>query len=178
MKIYIEHEKEFYEYELGGADAWEDVKHYPGGQHFFSPCRPTDKRDFEIGARVYFENVGWTEVLAKLSDGSIECDQCALIRGTIGCDKFEKRIDCSEHGIYFKKLDLTEKQEEPKPIEQFYVLNIKTGVTNFIHESEASAKTEAERLAIKQPGDTFRVLKVVGECVGKVNVEWSGSCQK
>lgn len=168
MKIYIEHEKEFYEYELGGADAWEDVKHYPGGQHFFSPCRPTDKRDFEIGARVYFENVGWTEVIRD-TDYCIEC-----IFPNTSCDApmCSDGVRSDNTDIVFKKLDLAEKQEEPKQTEQFYVLNTKTGVTNFIHESEESAKTEAERLASKQPGDTFCVLKVVGECVGKVNVEW------
>lgn len=174
MKIYIEHEKEFYEYELGGADAWEDVKHYPGGQHFFSPCRPTDKRDFEIGARVYFENVGWTEVIRDTD----YCIECIFTNTSCDAPMCSDDVRSDNTDIVFKKLDLAEKPEEPKQTEQFYVLNIKTGVTNFIHESEASAKTEAERLAIKQPGDTFRVLKVVGECVGKVNVEWSGSCQK
>ena len=167
MKIYIEIEKEFYDYSKFSFEIVEGLLRNNGLQ--LSPAHKTEKRDFEIGARVYFENVGWTEVVENTD---YDCEQCIFKNFDcwhLVCHK-SGRLD--GNGGFFKKFDLSEKQEEPKQTEQFYVLNTKTGVTNFIHESEESAKTEAERLASKQPGDTFRVLKVVGECVGKVNVEW------
>ena len=162
MKIYIEHDKEFYDF---SQFDFETVEHQLkiNCLNYTEPYK-TEKRDFEIGARVYFENVGWTEVIEKMG-----CGQCAFENVDLCGDK-----RCVHAGteVIFKKISLAEKQEEPKQADKFYVLNIKTGITNFIHESEESAKTEAARLALKQPGDIFRILKVVGECVGKVNVEW------
>ena len=166
MKIYIEHEKEFYDYsDCSFACALYTAEK---ARTTIPPFRKTSKRDFEIGARVYFENVGWTEVIRDTDD----CIECIFQNRSCDAPMCSGGGRSDNTDIVFKKLDLAEKQEEPEQIEQFYVLNTKTGVTHFVHESDESARKEAERLASKQPGDTFRVLKVVGECVGKVNVEW------
>lgn len=176
MNIYIEHNGEFYDYSGYEFDrVMQSTIVLKNNNLKITDSMLTDKRNFEIGARVYFENVGWTEVVETTRETRHCFNMCAM------ADQFcaSKRILCGigwirSDGkvIYFKKLNLTEKREEPKQADQFYVLNTKTGVTHFIHESEESARTEAERLASKQPGDVFRVLKVVGECIGKVNVEW------
>ena len=170
MKIYIEHDKEFYDY--SGRNGYSNFEHFINNinRWLFPPCRKTDKRDFEIGARVYFENVGWTEVIRD-TDYCIEC----IFQNT-SCDA----PMCYDGGrsdntdIVFKKLDLAEKQEEPKQTEQFYVLNTKTGVTNFIHESEESAKTEAARLASKQPEEDEDALTEKRQLVYDADKEAAG----
>lgn len=43
---------------------------------------------------------------------------------------------------------------------------------NYRHMSEASAKTEAERLARAHPGKEFYVLCAIGKCV-KSDIAWS-----
>jgi len=57
--------------------------------------------------------------------------------------------------------------------EIFYVLNAKSGYTKFQHESELQARLEAERLAMKQPGDEFIVLKHIASCTGIVWAQWT-----
>lgn len=52
------------------------------------------------------------------------------------------------------------------------VWNEKGRTLTYKHPSLASAKAEAERLARKQPGDTFHVLQCIGSC-RKIDVEWT-----
>lgn len=52
------------------------------------------------------------------------------------------------------------------------VWNEKGCTPTYKHESEDSARAEAVRLARKQPGDTFHVLRCIGSC-RKIDVEWT-----
>ena len=93
---------------------------------------------------------------AELNGGIMKsCENCIL--------EFGNKIKGILCGFY------TSLTDEAKEI--FYVLNTKTGYTKKQHESEQSARAEAERLAKQQPGDIFLVLKMVSSCFGKVNVE-------
>lgn len=74
MKIYIEHtDGVFYDtsgcgWDFASRNTDEVIRLCP-----VSAC-PTDKRDFEIGSRVYFQGVGWTEVKE-----SPVCEGCAFV---------------------------------------------------------------------------------------------------
>lgn len=47
------------------------------------------------------------------------------------------------------------------------------GPTQCQHDSLASAKTEAERLARLNPGETFTVLQAIG-AVKRTDMQWTG----
>ena len=72
MKIYIEADGNFYHWPSWGANFSENVLDY-----VLSAETKTDKRDFEIGSRVYFQGVGWTEVKASYGD----CQDCCFDAG-------------------------------------------------------------------------------------------------
>jgi hypothetical protein len=97
MTIYIEKDGEFY----GINGNFEEFKNYPKGDHNFLPLTPTDKRDFEIGSRVYFENIGWTEVVEKENCSECACEgmeeSCGIAR-CISPDRADNRC------VVFKKL--------------------------------------------------------------------------
>ncbi len=106
MNIYIEHtDGKFYDYcnisfnnlLLNFAEL-----SYPDG--FL-----TDKRDFEIGSRVYFQGIGWTEVVEQegCKDCCLKLERCNLSR--TNCLN-ELRND--KQGVIFKKLEQTETKEE------------------------------------------------------------------
>ena len=172
-KIYIEHGKEFYDLSAFGFENARMIANSTGIDERYR----TNKRDFEIGARVRFEGTGWTEFVEKNGCGG--CVFSRLDNEGYHCSKkikkFEGGVSCKD--IVFKKLDITEKQPEgPAESEPeksaYYILNEKTYYTKFAHTTESEARKEAERLATKQPGDSFKVLKVVAECTGKVEIEW------
>ena len=103
MLIYIEYGKEFYDY--SGYDFNSLSVLLLAGAFACLAKYQTDKRDFELGARVYFENVGWTEV-ARHEIG--KCSKCALSnrpeRSHLGCKD-----------AYFKMLDLAAIEKDPVP---------------------------------------------------------------
>ena len=102
MNIYIEHEKEFYDF--SALEITEPDKFFRTARTIdntpFSDCQNliTDKRNFEIGARVYFEGPGWTEVVRG------GCDFCVLHKKS--CVMF----DCGSG--YYKKLEVSESPEQ------------------------------------------------------------------
>ena len=80
MKIYIEHiDGEFYDLSYFEGAYTQSILSRPL-EFFDSLANPgqykTTTRDFEIGSRVYFQGVEWTEVM----DGSMvsTCDKCGL----------------------------------------------------------------------------------------------------
>jgi hypothetical protein len=170
MKVYVEWiDGKFYEWlssSYSNEQIIDKIEKFP---IYFSPNFSTENRDFEIGSYVYFQDVKWMEVISHS-----DCDTC-IGEFTGGfCDKVLcadlKRKD--KTSAIFKKLDINEKSKPEKQSDQFYVLNTKTNTTHYIHDSEQSSRTEAERLARLQPGDIFRILKVIGECTGKVDIKW------
>lgn len=54
---------------------------------------------------------------------------------------------------------------------QFWMV-LGNGEPQYRHETEESARTEAERLARQCPGHEFYVLQAVGKCA-KSDVQWS-----
>ena len=109
MKIYIEHEKEFYDYSGWNFD---DIYKYLSENNLWYHGKETDKRGFEIGARVYFEGVGWTEVVE--STRHEDCvfwprrttlDACVNMPECVGT----KRKDAKS--VAFKKLEMPESPE-------------------------------------------------------------------
>ena len=171
MKVYIEKNGEFYE--ILEADARIErvlFERYPKATDPDWPERVpewrTDKRDFEIGSAVYFENVGWTVVEAR--DSNYICTGCAMNRRydcsqiTCGMDRADKTFVC------FADMDVS----TPLPTDEYYVLNTRTQRTEVVHPTEESARAEAERIAKKHVGDTLVVLKVVGKAKATATVAW------
>lgn len=105
MKMYIECEKGFYDF---SGCAFERIcQELNTNSLIIYANRKTDKRDFEIGARVYFENVGWTEVARH--EG---CDSCVFQDANCG-DMYCAdcvRSDCND--IIYKKLNLVTSENE------------------------------------------------------------------
>ena len=113
MKIYIEHEKEFYDYSGWNFD---DIYKYLSENNLWYHGKETDKRGFEIGARVYFEGVGWTEVVE--STRHEDCvfwprrttlDACVNMPECVGT----KRKDAKS--VAFKKLEMPESKDDSTP---------------------------------------------------------------
>ena len=109
--IYVEHNDEWYDYSGYDFNAFKGILSYIQ----IDEAHKTDKREFEIGSLVYFENGGWTEVIERVGCGLCE-------RAGRGCSN----LFCTEDGradkigIVFKKYtpETTEKTEEPvAPIE-------------------------------------------------------------
>ena len=108
--IYIEHGGEWYDYSHCGDQ-------FPLEQLIEATTRPgarnarTDKREFEIGSLVKFEDLeDWTEVVEKMGCGSCELDECGC--PNLLCSGLERT---DKRGIVFKKYspETTEKPEEP-----------------------------------------------------------------
>ena len=111
--IYVEHGGEWYDYSHCGDQ-------FPLDRLIEAAKAPdagnvrTDKREFEIGALVYFEGVGWTEVVegdfcptrpeAFFVDGGGRTKQIKLIKGGASC-KTRRFIKYTP--------DTTEKTEKP-----------------------------------------------------------------
>ena len=84
MKIYIEHtDGNFYDlssFAIGEIGAMGDS---PVGMLVEPERYKTDKRDFEIGSRVYFQSVGWTGVVGR--EGGCIASGCAFERSCEHC---------------------------------------------------------------------------------------------
>lgn len=107
MNIYVEHEKEFYDFT---GFKTEKLLHVASINFESFPDLKTTKRDFDIGARVYFENVGWTEVVDIAYNDRNCYKMCAV---TYGCNSDRMRCGLSwarkdEKTVYFKKLKQAE----------------------------------------------------------------------
>lgn len=58
-------------------------------------------------------------------------------------------------------------------VKQFWLVwNPEGRAPTYQHDSEESARSEAERLAKLNPGQSFYVLETVG-CVKKIEVQWA-----
>lgn len=101
MKIYIEYEGTFYEY--GRQDLESFALEVALGNKSFLESRKVEKPDFQIGDRVYFEKVGWTEMREEVEEEC--CTYCASIPS---CPYSTKYSDCP--GI-FQKIKEVEKEE-------------------------------------------------------------------
>lgn len=171
MKYYIEKNGDFYAIPAAQLKYNADLENtYPARSDDGWPERiqnwKTDNRDFEIGAMVYFENVGWTQVAEK--GGLQSCTNCVFEHK----DCFSKNCECRLDGekIIFKKIG---EYKQGRTTEEYYVLNTRTRTTEVVHTSEEAARAEAERIAKKQPGHDIVVLKVVGKAKATANVEWT-----
>ncbi|HNX82391.1 MAG TPA: DUF5664 domain-containing protein [Candidatus Omnitrophota bacterium] len=118
--IYVEHDSEWYDYSHGASEIISGV--WTLDSLVKAPTQPnaasvkTDKRDFEIGARVYFENVGWTEKILLNDGDGLNLGYCVFSQGlNRNCISVCKSQVLCGMGCIFKKFDLSEKQEEPKP---------------------------------------------------------------
>jgi hypothetical protein len=124
----------------------------------------------EIGSKVYFQEAKqWAEVCDCDHVPDDPCHFCVL--DDLECNARLCTPSNRKDGkhVTFKKIET----DIDNPDEIFYVLNTKTNHTLVQHTHE-SARDEAERLARAHPDHTFRVLKVVGECTGKVQIKWKG----
>lgn len=69
--------------------------------------------------------------------------------------------------------DTDEKLKEfPDKLEQYVIWNPKGSTPSKIHEGIESAEKEAERLAIKNTGYDFYILKVVKKAKIEVKIVW------
>lgn len=119
--------------------------------------------NFPIGSRVYFQGIGWTEVCDDSRENIRSCI-FNVYKKYSGCaSNCDKMIPC--RGKSFIPFNHSS--------DQFYILNTKTSHTSVIHTTEESARNEAERLSKKQPGDVFKVLKVVASCQSEAIIKWS-----
>ena len=171
MKVYIEKNGEFYEIpeETSRAEITTGLfERYPDKVVGGWPERVykwhTDKRDFEIGSAVYFENAGWTMVEQR-PDGV--CNGCAM-RRAFKCSTIKCGMDRSDK-TFVRFADI---REATAPPAEYYVLNTRTQRTEVVHPTEESARAEAERIAKKHVGDTLVVLKVVGKAKATATVAW------
>ena len=118
MKIYIEHtDGKFYPF-----NEWLPALEYPQVE-LSTDLIPTSTRDFEIGSRVYFQGVGWTEVKEEKDAG---CEICV----------FDQALDCDDHpclragktGVVFVKLDPITSDKTPDPVNHPAHYTSKNGV--------------------------------------------------
>lgn len=111
MNIYVEHKGNFYDFSEAAFERVVDSVAIINNLKFELVADSlTDKRDFEIGARVYFENVGWTEVVEIVYSDRNCHKMCAVISGCNSnrmlCGSSWKRKDGKV--VYFKKLKISE----------------------------------------------------------------------
>ena len=105
MTIFIQHTDNKF-YEIGGAVPSHEILGYPEHDHVFRADSSTECRDFPVGSMVYFQGIGWTEVLKEYDDRSKEC-------ALIGKCNFDYK--CS--GRIFKKIGQQPKQVDDDGIE-------------------------------------------------------------
>jgi hypothetical protein len=107
MKIYVEHEGNFYDFSDRAFERIADSVTIINNLKFeLAVDSLTDKRDFEIGARVYFDNVGWTEVI---NGHATLCAFFARAPG-VGCSSLcTSPAPCPLGGV-FKKLETPEQK--------------------------------------------------------------------
>jgi len=124
------------------------------------------------------------KALVFVEDNDWFCDGCffvnklaPLICGKRACTK-KQRTD-KKYGKY-KLIDLPNTEQpatvinsvgEGRMKQVFYVYCPTTYYTRFSHETFASAKKEAERLAREFPGRRFQILSLTAECVKK-DITW------
>jgi hypothetical protein len=96
--IYIEHAGEFYAFNEYSFDLLKSQ--IQDDRLDLAHCSPTELRDFEIGARVYFETEGWTEVVEEWESCGDCVQRCGILCAS--CERSDKK------SIIFKKLEMPE----------------------------------------------------------------------
>lgn len=168
MKVYIESNNKFYEFE----DVGQNLYHlsYPDKPIGMESADSSDKLDFEIGSHVYFIDKGWTEVVVE----SVGCARCIFTSNTSNstcpdliCGRHIRKDGKNINFISLNKANTTEKE-----LNQFLVFNHSTLRIFLIKESEKEARKEAERLALQNQGVEFSVLKMIGTVTAETEAKW------
>lgn len=152
MKIYVENRKEFYDLSHIRFESTE--KCLAEGKIDFSEqdANKTTQRDFEIGARVYFEGVGWTEVVEIVRTKRNCYTMCAV---THGCNSGRMRcgskwVRKDKKTVYFKELESAENTKPEKTKGDFFDTMPAPEVDPINHPAHYTGKNGVECIQVTE----------------------------
>lgn len=158
-RIVIQHtDGKFYDFFVNDeSEQWViDLLKYPN--HILSPnIEETTNLDFPIGSRVYFQGIGWTEVVGNDHNS---CEYCVFDE----IDECFGNCDCR----IFKGMNEVNNTSSNK----YYVISLAFGDVSDEYATEKEARQECERKAKAEPNVTFSVMKVIDSCCAESVVKW------